>query len=328
MLLAALPLALGPIDLAPVADGLDQPTSVTHLGSSLLVTEKPGRIVRIRPDGTVRTWAKVDTSADGERGLLSIVPLGPKSYYAAFTAGNGDLRVTLTTGRVSKPILRVPHREYSNHNGGQLQLHDGLLYISTGDGGGAGDPFDSARRTRDLRGKILRIDPTCGKRYCIPAANPRRSPVIARGLRNPWRFSIDPVTDQIWIGDVGQGAYEEIDRMPVAGPLADFGWSCREGPAVFQASRCAGRRLTEPILSYGRDVGQSVTGGYVYRGSDIPRLRGWYVFGDFMTGAVWAYRDGRRIRLATADGLTSFGVDRDGELLVATIDGQIRRLQD
>jgi glucose/arabinose dehydrogenase len=322
--------APGPVDLTTVTSDLDQPTSVIAApGGGVLVTQKGGRIVKVSAAGKVTRWFRIPVSTDGERGLLSVAPIDAKRFYAAYTDGAGALQVSrFTKGGGERKIIRIKHPRYNNHNGGQVALHEGLLYISTGDGGGSGDPFRAAGNPRDLRGKILRIDPTCGgKKYCIPAGNPRRSPVIAMGLRNPWRFSIDPTTETLWIGDVGQDAVEEIDRMPLTGPRVDFGWSCWEGPQRYDRTRCAGRTVTAPLLSYGHNQGQSVTGGYVYRGAAIPTLRGWYVFGDFASGRIWAYRDGQRKRLGTAQGVTAFGVDPDGELLLTTIDGRLLRLR-
>jgi glucose/arabinose dehydrogenase len=267
-------------------------------------------------------------SSEGEQGLLSMARINAKRFYAAYTDAMGALQVSrFTRGDGERKIIRVRHPRYTNHNGGQLVLHKGLLYISTGDGGGSGDPFDSARNLRDLRGKILRIDPTCGaKRYCIPESNPRspRREVIAYGLRNPWRFSVD--RDTLWIADVGQNAVEEVDTMPLDGPLVDFGWPCKEGPEDYDRDRCDGRDITGPVISYGRDEGGSITGGHVYRGK-IKWLRGWYVFGDFVSGRLWAWRDGRKVRIGKADGVTSFGLDRRGELLVTTIDGRLLRIR-
>ena len=323
-------LALSMVDVKPVVTGLNQPTSVVSApNGTLYITEKPGRIAKVPAGGKPRTWLRVPVSSDGERGLLSMARIDAKRFYAAYTDSKGALQVSrFTKGGSQRKIIRIKHPENANHNGGQVQLHKGLLYISTGDGGGAGDPFGAAGRLSDLRGKILRIDPTCGaKRYCIPAGNPRRnSPVIAYGLRNPWRFSIDPVTDQIWIADVGQDAVEEVDRMAVDGPLHDFGWSCREGRRSYNPDRCDGRSPVQPVLTYPHSKGQSITGGYVYRGKAIPSLRGWYVYGDFGSGRIWAYRDGKIKRIATADGVTSFGLDRRGELLLTTIDGRVLRL--
>jgi glucose/arabinose dehydrogenase len=323
-------LALATIDVKPVATGLSAPTSVVAApNGTLFVTEKQGRIVKVPRKGKPTTWYRIKVSDDGEQGLLSMVRIDAKRIYAAYTDSKGALQVSrFTKGGGQRKIIRIPHPQYTNHNGGQLQLHKGLLYISTGDGGGSGDPFGAAERLSDLRGKILRIDPTCGsKRYCIPAANPRsNSPVIAYGLRNPWRFSIDSATDEIWIGDVGQNEVEEIDRLPVDAPLTDFGWSCWEGRRSYNPDRCDGRDVTAPVLTYGHSEGESVTGGYVYRGSKVPSLRGWYVFGDFVSGRLWAYRDGTRKRIGRAGGVTSFGLDQRGEILLTTISGRVLRI--
>jgi glucose/arabinose dehydrogenase len=332
MLPALLALAtVGPVDLTTVTDGLDQPTSVVSApNGTMFVTQKGGRIIKVSPKGKATRWFRVPVSTSGERGLLSMARIDGKRFYAAYTDAAGALQVSrFTKGGGQRKIIRVRHPQFDNHNGGDVKLYKGLLYISTGDGGGAGDPFRSAGKISDLRGKILRIDPTCGKkRYCIPKANPRNSPVIAYGLRNPWRFSIDPATDQMWIGDVGQNAYEEVDRMPIEGPLVDFGWSCWEATSKFNADNCAGRDVTKPVIEYSHASGdgESVTGGYVYRGSGIPSLQGWYVYGDFVSGAVWAWRDGVNKRIATADGLTSFGLTPDGELLLTTIGGELLRM--
>jgi glucose/arabinose dehydrogenase len=331
MLAMSLAAGPGPVDLTTVTSRLDQPTSVVSApNGTMFVTEKAGRIVKVKPGGKTRTWFRVkDVTTTGERGLLSMVRLDGKRFYAAYTDRRGALQVSrFTKGGGERRIIRIPHPEYDNHNGGQIQLHEGLLYISTGDGGGSGDPFRAAGRTSDLRGKILRIDPTCGKRYCIPASNPRRSPVIAKGLRNPWRFSIDTPTRTLWIGDVGQNAFEEIDRMPLSGPLVDFGWSCWEARSRYNRDDCNGRKVTKPLITYSHASGdgESVTGGYVYRGSAIPALQGWYVFGDFISGDVWAWRDGTRERIASAQGLTSFGLTAEDELLLTTIDGRLLRM--
>lgn len=328
--LLAVTLAAGPgrVDVTTVTNRLEAPTSVISApNGTMFVTEKQGRVAKVTQKGKVSTWYRIRVSSSGEQGLLSMARIDGKRFYAAYTDSRGALQVSrFTKGGGERKILRVKHPRNDNHNGGQLVLHKGLLYISTGDGGGSGDPFRAAGNLQDLRGKILRIDPTCAKRYCIPAGNPRPSPVIAYGLRNPWRFSIDG--DQIWIGDVGQDAFEEVDRMTVDGPLVDFGWSCWEARARYNADDCKGRTVRSPLFSYSHASGdgESVTGGYVYRGTQIPSLRGWYVFGDFISGRVWAWQDGVRKRIATVAGVTSFGLDRDGELLATTIDGRLLRL--
>ncbi|MCU0279992.1 MAG: PQQ-dependent sugar dehydrogenase [Candidatus Nanopelagicales bacterium] len=333
LLATTLASAPGPVDFQTLTSDLAQPTSVVAGPKrSLLVTEKEGRIVKVQPNGSTSTWFRVrGLSTDGERGLLSMARINNKRFYAAYTNTRGALQVSrFTKGGGERKIIRIKHPDYANHNGGQVALHDGLLYISTGDGGGSGDPFDAARDLKDLRGKILRIDPTCGKRpYCIPASNPKAGDrrILAYGLRNPWRFSIDGPTGQMWIGDVGQDKFEEVDRMPIDGRRFDFGWSCWEGRSRYDTQRCAGRNFTKPVLTYGRSQGGSITGGYVYRGARITSLQGWYVFGDFISGDVWAYKDGRRVRLGQADRVTSFGVDSAGELLLTTIDGTLARLR-
>jgi glucose/arabinose dehydrogenase len=330
LLATTLAAAPGPVDLTTVTSSLNQPTSVvTAANGTMFVTQKGGSIIKVSPKGATKQWFRIPVSTGGERGLLSMVRIDAKRFYAAYTNKKGALQVSrFTKGGGERKIIRIPHPQYENHNGGDLQVHKGLLYISTGDGGGSGDPFRAAGKLSDLRGKILRIDPTCAKRYCIPKANPRKSPVIAMGLRNPWRFSIDAPTQQIWIADVGQGGFEEVDRMAVNGPLVDFGWSCWEASAKYNADACKGRDVTKPVIQYSHASGdgESITGGYVYRGSGIPSLQGWYVFGDFMSGRVWAWKDGDRRRIAQADGLTSFGLTQSGELLLTTIDGRLLRM--
>ncbi len=331
MLPALLALAAGPVDLTTVTDTLDQPTSVVSApNGTMFVTQKGGQIIKVSPKGKTTRWFRIPVSTSGERGLLSMARIDGKRFYAAYTDAAGALQVSrFTKGGGQRKIIRIKHPQNDNHNGGQLQLHKGLLYISTGDGGGAGDPFRAAGNLNDLRGKILRIDPTCAKkRYCIPAANPRNSPVIAYGLRNPWRFSIDSATEQLWIGDVGQDGSEEVDRMSINGPLVDFGWSCWEATSKYNRDDCAGRDVTKPVIEYSHASGdgESVTGGYVYRGSAIPSLQGWYVYGDFVSGTVWAWKDGVNTKIASADGLTSFGLTPDGELLLTTIGGKLLRM--
>lgn len=322
----------GPVDLQKVASGLDQPTSVIAApNGNLFVTEKAGRIIRVDTSGKKHTWFRVKPSTSGERGLLSMARIDATRFYAAYTDARGALQVSrfVKGGGGERKIIRIKHPRNTNHNGGQLVLHRGLLYISTGDGGGAGDPFRAAADRKDLRGKILRIDPTCGKRtYCIPKANPKspRREIIASGLRNPWRFSIDRATETLWVGDVGQDAFEEVDRMPINGPVVDFGWSCREARQKYNPDQCGGRAMTKPVLWYGHDEGESVIGGHVYGGEAIPGLQGWYVFGDFVSGRIWAYRDGRRAEIAKADGVTAFGLDTAGELLLTTIGGRVLRV--
>ena len=177
---------------------------------------------------------------------------------------------------------------------------DGYLYIGTGDGGGAGDPWDNAHRAGTVLGKILRID-VAGRPYSVPAGNPfvgrtgARPEIWALGLRNPWRFSFDRATGELWIGDVGQGAWEEIDvEDPRQGGGRDYGWRTMEGLHCFRPRcGCSPSGLVLPIHEYGHDLGCSVTGGYVYRGSALPDLVGRYLFSDYCPGTIWSLERGR-----------------------------------
>jgi glucose/arabinose dehydrogenase len=203
---------------------------------------------------------------------------------------------------------------------------DGNLWIGTGDGGMAGDPWDNARNPESLLGKLLRLDVRTFP-YAIPPDNPwarggGRPEIWARGLRNPWRFSFDPAEGTLWIGDVGQNAWEEIDRLPLATSAgAHLGWKTMEGGHCFSPrSGCDPAGLTLPVHEYGHDQGCSVTGGYVYRGKDVAALAGAYLFGDYCKGTVWTLREGagRRFEVAplleTGRRISSFGVDESGEL--------------
>jgi glucose/arabinose dehydrogenase len=218
-----------------------------------------------------------------------------------------------------------------NHNGGMIAFGpDGKLWVGTGDGGSAGDPWDNARDRRSLLGKMLRLD-VAGERYAVPPDNPfaqggGRGEIWSLGLRNPWRFSFDRATGELWIGDVGQNAREEIDvedparRAAGAGPV-HYGWKTMEGRHCFTPrDGCSTEGLTLPVHDYGRDEGCSVTGGYVYRGRAIPELVGHYLFSDYCTGTVWSLRRDEAGRatvstlLEAGTNISSFGEDEAGEL--------------
>lgn len=232
-------------------------------------------------------------------------------------------------------ILSVPQPQ-TNHNGGQLLFgRDGLLYVGFGDGGGAGDPQDNAQDTTNLLGTIVRIDVSTVP-YSIPADNPfAANPVcgdgfgaadcpeiFAWGLRNPWRFTADALTGELFAGDVGQGQFEEIDRIVLGG---NYGWRIREGANCYQSATCTTAGLIDPIHEYAHDVGSSVTGGYVYRGTAIPALAGRYVFGDFISGRIWSI-DAAAQALVPSDELldsdlniASFAEGPEGELFVVDL---------
>ena len=340
-----------PRSAAPPAVGLqkvpgtfDQPLYVTAPPGDttrLFVVEKTGRI-RIVKNGAVLAEPFLDLSGSvstaSERGLLSMAfDPGYASngrFYIDYTNTAGNTRVVRYTASKVNPdraatstrkVLLSVHQPYSNHNGGQLQFGpDGRLYVGMGDGGSAGDPQHHAQNPGSRLGKLLRID---------VSASPARVTRYAMGLRNPWRFSFDRATGALWIGDVGQNHWEEVDYLRPSRPAgANLGWNGYEATHVYRKSVAAHlvkSRLVWPVAEYSHSVGNAVTGGYVYRGSAIPALRGFYVFGDFGSGHVWAMKGptGPRQALAGADQATthvsSFGQDAAGELYVVSLDGSV-----
>jgi glucose/arabinose dehydrogenase len=340
-----------------VTDGLASPISIaTAPGGWLLVNEQAGRVVAVHPERGEQVEV-VDLGdrilAGGERGLLGLAlhPDWPDDARAwvHYTASDTDAIVAELSGAqdgdgpptldaASERILIELPDPFGNHNGGQLAFGpDGHLWIGLGDGGSGGDPLGNGQNPTTLLGSVLRIDvasPAEDRGYDIPADNPFADgaagapEVYLFGLRNPWRFSFDPETDQLWIADVGQNAYEEIDRVdPPASAGANLGWNRMEATHCFEASSCDTEGLVLPLAEYGRDLGCSVTGGHVYRGSQIAGLAGWYVFGDYCTGLLLAVpadaeapADGSalapRIVGETGASLSSFGVDTAGELYV------------
>lgn len=334
-----------------VAFGLQRPVAIAGVPDGrMLVVEKQGTVrayhpdTGLAPDPVLDLRDRVDVSGN-ERGLLGIVPAPTftqtKLVYVAYTslpAGALTLsRVKLGDPASEQVILTQPHAEYSNHNGGQVAFgNDGYLYWSLGDGGFAADPFASGQNLGTLLGKIVRIDVnrSCnGKRYCVPRDNPfvgvpgARPEIWLWGLRNPWRFSFDKADGSLWIGDVGQGQREEIDHLRRHQGGANLGWSCREGTLVFNAERCnPNATYTDPVFEYqGSFDGCAVIGGHVYRGRQHAALvGGTYVASDYCSNTAWAIRanhDGTYTtgRIGTFPiQVTSFGVDRAGELYMAS----------
>jgi glucose/arabinose dehydrogenase len=309
----------------------------------LFIVEKTGRI-RILTNGTVLSRPFLDlsgrVSGQTEQGLLSMV-FDPHfatngRFYVDYTSPAGNTRVvrytvSATDRNVADPssakLLLAVHQPYSNHNGGQLQFGpDGRLYVGMGDGGSEGDPNNVAQNPRSRLGKILRI--TLG-------STPKVA-VYAKGLRNPWRFSFDRSTGALWIGDVGQDKWEEVDYIRPGLPAgANLGWSAFEGSHVYKPAVAATldrSKLVWPVAQYSHAVGNAVVGGYVYRGSAVPALRGWYVFGDYGGGHIWAFRRGAGgpKALSGADrvlpAITSFGQDASGELYVTTPGGSVYKI--
>lgn len=344
------------LSLEPFVSGFRSPLAVTHAGDGsgrLFVAEQEGSL-RILQDGRLvdRPFLEISDriKAGGERGLLGVAfhpkyPEDPR-VFVNYTDENGDTRISSFTVDPADPDLADPSSEvrllfieqpYPNHNGGALAFGpDGFLYIATGDGGSGGDPHGNGQSLETLLGKILRIDVdrTDGDRgYSIPADNPfvGKSPaqpeIFAYGLRNPWRMSFDRATGDLWIGDVGQNSWEEIDVHRGATPGGtNYGWNRMEGSHCFQPPQgCEDPALTGPVTDYGRDSGCTVIGGNVYRGATQTALAGGYVFGDYCSGRIWAIDpaiDGYRAPVEIGQSgrsLVAFGEDEAGELYAADI---------
>ncbi|MGZ6963015.1 MAG: PQQ-dependent sugar dehydrogenase [Acidimicrobiia bacterium] len=342
---------------------LERPTAmaIRKGDQALYVIEKVGRVRALRngqldPNPVLDISSLVGSSGN-EQGLLGLAfsPDGTK-LYVDYTNRNGDTRVDEYAVNASGTVDKASRREVlaqaqpqQNHNGGNLGFGpDGLLYISFGDGGAAGDvgpghvSGGNGQSRATLLGKILRIDPTPsgGGTYTIPADNPFvntagvRPEIWAYGLRNPWRFSWDSTTGDLWIGDVGQDAWEEVDLATKAsggGRGVNYGWNVWEGTHSYRSGDAPG--AVAPVFDYSHDGGNcSVTGGYVYRGSHIPALRGGYLFADYCGGALRALaaQDGKvvqdRILPVRASTITSFGQDADGELYVLSDGGDVYRV--
>lgn len=343
-----------------VASGLDHPVLATNAGDNsqrLFVLEQPGQI-KIVQNGLVLSTPFLDirskVSYGGERGLLGLAfhPNYKNNgyFYVNYTrAGDGATvieRYKVSTNpniaSTSNPltILLIP-QPYSNHNGGQLAFGlDGKLYIGMGDGGSGGDPQNLAQNINSLLGKMLRIDVDSGVPYGIPPDNPLvgkdgLDEIWAVGLRNPWRFTFDRQTGDMYIGDVGQAFWEEIDFQPAGVNGLNYGWRCYEGTHAYNLNPPCPGVLTPPVAEYSHSDGQSVTGGYVYRGKKYPSLLGVYFYADFAQGKIWALQKSSGVFLApvllldSPYAISAFGEDEDGEVYVADYyGGTIRLLAD
>jgi len=273
-------------------------------------------------------------------------------FYVDYTASGPDRTVIARyqvdpananrADKNSQLVLLEISQPYSNHNGGQIVFGpDGYLYIAMGDGGSGGDPHNNGQNPQALLGKILRIDvnsPSAGRNYGIPADNPfvnnasgYKEEIYAYGLRNPWRFSFDSTTGWLWAADVGQNRIEEIDIIEKG---KNYGWRIMEGTECYNPGRgCDTRGLVQPIWEYSHETGQSITGGFVYRGSSVPELVGQYIYADYVSGRIWALRydgHGRAINTELVDTpflISSFGVDRNNELYLCTFNKRIYRLR-
>ena len=357
-------------DFVPVATGFTNPEDLQQPNDAsgrLFVVEQGGRIQMIQSDGTRASSPFLDVTgrdgftSGGETGLLGLTfhPLYAQNrrFFVNYTRTiGGQLQTVIAEFTASasnanfadvatENILFTVDQPFSNHNGGGLTFaKDGFLYIGLGDGGGSGDPQCNGQNINVLLGKILRIDvdsaPAAGLNYALPADNPfvgktGRDEIWLYGLRNPFRFSFDTGNGNLWIGDVGQDSFEEVDMLTPQQGGANMGWNIREGTHPF-TSPCSqtGTALTDPIFDYDHSAGdKTVIGGHVYRGTKMPALVGAYVFGDFISGRVWTLTPSgqtwtRANLLTTAGGdLATIGEDQAGELyLVRYSSGAVQRL--
>jgi len=333
------------ISLTQVAVGFNSPAVISNAGdgSGRLFVAEQGGAVRILRNGVVAARPFLNISsivkAGGEQGLLGLAfPPGfstRQSFYVNYInrtgVGNSVIARYSVGGepdladRASRQELLTFTQPFANHNGGQLAFGpDSLLYIGSGDGGSGGDPLGNAQNTASLLGKLLRLDVLSGAAPLIPGGNPFGNEVWAYGLRNPWRFSFDRQTGDLYLADVGQGTREEINFQPAgSGTGANYGWNIMEGSLCFlNPGLCSSAGLTLPVAEYNHIAGDcSVTGGYVYRGSNLS-LRGIYLYGDFCSGRIWGLRHNglaweNRLLLDSTLLISTFGEDESGELYVA-----------
>jgi len=331
----------GEARLVRVASDFDSPTHLAAPRSEagrLYVLEQPGRII-VLDRGKRRVFLDIRrlVESGGEQGLLSVAfhPKYAKNhrFYVDYTDRNGDTRVVeyRSNGRralsgTARRLLFVK-QPYPNHNGGQLAFGpDGRLYVGMGDGGSGGDPENRAQNLQSQLGKLLRIN--------VNAKTPRAE-IVAYGLRNPWRFSFDRANGNLWIGDAGQNEFEEIDFTPRTSPgLENYGWDVYEGNAVYENKEpTPGGKLVKPIAVYNHDGGNcTVIGGFVYRGRQLPSLRGRYYYGDYCTGIIWSLRQqngratSKRREAFRIPDLSSFGESARGELYLVSLNGTVYRL--
>ena len=328
----------------PLVTGLDSPVYVTSApndASALYVVEQPGDVKIVKGGKVTGTFLDIRSlvRSGGEQGLLGLAfdPGYARNglFYVSYTDTNGDSRVVeykAANGAADPSSARqllFVHQPYANHNGGDLQFDSrGYLYLGLGDGGSEGDPQDRSQNLGTRLGKLLRTDPS------------RRGSgwqIVAYGLRNPWRFSFDRATGNLWIGDVGQDKWEEIDYRSAArvGMLANYGWSRYEGKSVYDPAKPLTEKgaLVRPTIVYSHAQGCSVVGGYVYRGTEIAAARGRYFYGDYCSGTIWSFRAGSgrlsppRVESSKIPSLSSFGESADGELYATSLDGTLYALR-
>jgi glucose/arabinose dehydrogenase len=345
------------IRLVQVASGLERPLGLEHAGDRRLFVVEQRGVVWVMQDGQLQPTPYLDlrdrvNSSANEQGLLGLV-FHPEfarngQLFVDYTNAGGDTivaRLIAAAGAeqvdpgTEQVLLRID-QPFSNHNGGDLEFGpDGYLYVASGDGGAAADPFGNGQRLDTLLGKLLRLDVDGGEPYAVPADNPfagggGQPEIWAYGLRNPWRFAFDPINSDLYIGDVGQNAWEEIDFLPggFSGPR-NFGWNIREGAHTFTGPAAAD--MLDPVAEYANGAGGTcaVTGGVVMRSPSLPDWTGVYLFGDYCSGQVWGLvRDAagvwvNQLLFDTDLTLSAFGTDASGEVYLVHHGGAVYRLE-
>lgn len=345
------------IALQNFASGFAAPVEITHCGDSrLFVVEQDGLIKILNANGTTNATPFLNvttlTNGGGERGLLGLAfhPNYASNgyFYINYTNTNGHTviaRYSVSAGNpnVASPtgtVLLTIIQPYSNHNGGTLKFGpDGYLYIGMGDGGSGGDPENRAQNINELLGKMLRIDVNSGSPYAIPASNPYvglegEDEIWAIGLRNPWKFSFDRQNGDLWIADVGQNAYEEVNRAGSAESGLNYGWRCYEGDTAFNTAGCLPQAsMKSPLLVVNHSSGAcSITGGYVYRGTMYPNFQGKYFFSDYCLAKIGMSDASGNVTFSptfSGNNFVTFGEDAAGELYIGSIsNGVIYKIVD
>jgi len=320
------------------------------------VVEKPGRVLRFenKEDASEATvFIDISDRVDAgpsEAGLLGMTfhpQFRTNGYvYLSYTGNDGGLKSYISRFKsldsnesldpgTEKRLLEIA-QPYSNHNGGQIEFGpDGFLYIGLGDGGAGGDPKGHGQNTQTLLGSMLRVDVDNGNPYAIPASNPfvsndkGKPEIYAWGLRNPWRWSFDRETGKLWLADVGQDNWEEVNIVAQPG---NYGWNGKEGRHCYKSAHCENPAFIDPVIEYDHGAGCSVTGGYVYRGGQIPALKGIYLYTDFCSGTLWGARESgsgayESFQLLDSDlNIASFAQANTGEIYLLHIRGEIYKL--
>jgi glucose/arabinose dehydrogenase len=351
------------VNLVPFASGLDKPVTITNARDNrLFIVEQSGRIRIVESSGVVKAQPFLDISVyvtgGNEQGLLGLAfhpdYASNGFFYVNYTGKDNythisRFNVSSANPDIADPVSEFPilsfEQPYSNHNGGDIKFGpDGYLYIAAGDGGSSGDPQNNAQDTTKMLGKILRINVDNGSPYAIPETNPFAGnkqgldEIWAFGLRNPWRFSFDRITGDLWISDVGQASYEEINFQQASSAGGEnYGWRCYEGTHAYDNSMCiASENYSYPVYEYSHNAGGcSVIGGFVYRGSKYPAMDGYYFFTDYCTDEIWSLSDSAGAWVVNyhdqygGNNFSTFGEDKNGELYVAGVSsGNIYAIQD